>query len=61
MKKGQAKLRIEKSPELISKSVRLPPEMWEKLQALADTTNKSVNTIINIVLDFGLENLDDTD
>lgn len=59
MKKGQAKLKIEKSPELISKSVRLSPQMWEKLQALADEKNKSVNTIINIVLEFGLENLDD--
>lgn len=59
MKKGQPILRIEKSPELISKSVRLPPEMWAKLQEIAERKNKSVNTIINLIVEFGLEHLSD--
>ena len=37
-------------------SVRLKDETVDKLNALADETNRSRNELINILLDFALEN-----
>ena len=37
-------------------SVRLKDETVDKLNALADETNRSRNELINILLDFAIEN-----
>ena len=45
----------------ISKTLRLPENIVEKVQTLANLKNLSFNRTIISLLEFSLENLDDTD
>lgn len=55
------KLRIPENHSGISKTLRLPENIVEKVQALANLKNLSFNKTIISLLEFSLENLDDTD
>ena len=55
------KLKIPENHSGVSKTLRLPENIVEKVQALANLKNLSFNRTIISLLDFSLENLDDTD
>ena len=55
------KLRIPENHSGISKTLRLPENIVEKVQTLANLKNLSFNKTIISLLEFSLENLDDTD
>lgn len=55
------KLKIPKNHSGISKTLRLPENIVEDIQSLADLKNLSFNKTIISLLEFSLENLDDSD
>lgn len=55
------KLKIPENHSGISKTLRLPENIVEDIQNLADLKNLSFNRTIISLLEFSLENLDDTD
>lgn len=55
------KLKIPENHSGISKTLRLPEDIVEKVQILANLKNLSFNRTIISLLEFSLENLDDTD
>ena len=55
------KLKIQENHSGISKTLRLPENIVEKVQTLANLKNLSFNRTIISLLEFSLENLDDTD
>ena len=55
------KLKIPENHSEISKTLRLPENIVEKVQTLANLKNLSFNRTIISLLEFSLENLDDTD
>ena len=55
------KLKIPENHSGVSKTLRLPDNIVEDVQNLADLKNLSFNKTIISLLDFSLENLDDTD
>jgi len=55
------KLKIPENHSGISKTLRLPENIVEDVQNLADLKNLSFNRTIISLLEFSLENLDDTD
>lgn len=56
-----SKLKIPKNHSGISKTLRLPENIVEDVQSLADLKNLSFNKTIISLLEFSLDNLDDTD
>ena len=55
------KLKIPENHSGVSKTLRLPENIVEDVQFLADLKNLSFNKTIISLLEFSLENLDDTD
>ena len=55
------KLKTPENHSGISKTLRLPENIVEKVQTLANLKNLSFNRTIISLLEFSLENLDDTD
>lgn len=55
------KLKIPENHSGISKTLRLPENIVEDVQNLANIKNLSFNKTIISLLEFSLENLDDTD
>ena len=55
------KLKIPENHSGISKTLRLPENIVEKVQTLANLKNLSFNRTIISLLEFSLENLDDND
>lgn len=55
------KLKIPENHSGISKTLRLPENIVEDIQNLADLKNLSFNRTIISLLEFSLENLDDSD
>ena len=55
------KLKIPENHSGVSKTLRLPENIVEDIQNLADLKNLSFNRTIISLLEFSLENLDDTD
>lgn len=55
------KLKIPENHSGISKTLRLPENIVEDVQNLADLKNLSFNRTIISLLEFSLENLDDAD
>ena len=55
------KLKIPENHSGVSKTLRLPENIVEDIQNLADLKNLSFNKTIISLLEFSLENLDDTD
>ena len=55
------KLKIPKNHSGISKTLRLPENIVDDIQNLADLKNLSFNKTIISLLEFSLENLDDAD
>ena len=55
------KLKIPENHSGISETLRLPENIVEKVQTLANLKNLSFNRTIISLLEFSLENLDDTD
>lgn len=55
------KLKIPENHSGISKTLRLPENIVEDVQNLANLKNLSFNKTIISLLEFSLENLDDTD
>ena len=60
-RKNMNKLKIPENHSGISKTLRLPENIVEKVQTLANLKNLSFNRTIISLLEFSLENLDDTD
>lgn len=54
------KFRIEPKREPISKTLRLDEAKWEELEALASKNNMSVNYLITKMIDYALENMEQT-
>ncbi len=55
------KLKIPENHSGISKTLRLPENIVEKVQKLANLKNLSFNKTITTLLEFSLENLDEED
>lgn len=55
------KLKIPENHSGVSKTLRLPENIVEDVQNLADLKNLSFNRTIISLLEFSLENLDDSD
>lgn len=55
------KLKIPENHSGVSKTLRLPENIVEDVQNLADLKKLSFNKTIISLLEFSLENLDDTD
>ena len=55
------KLKIPENHSGVSKTLRLPENIVEDVQKLADLKNLSFNRTIISLLEFSLENLDDAD
>ena len=55
------KLKIPENHSGVSKTLRLPENIVEDVQNLANLKNLSFNKTIISLLEFSLENLDDTD
>ena len=55
------KLKIPKNHSGISKTLRLPEDIVNDIQNLADLKNLSFNKIVISLLEFGLKNLDEED
>ena len=55
------KLKIPENHSGVSKTLRLPENIVEDVQNLADLKNLSFNRTIISLLEFSLGNLDDTD
>ena len=56
-----SKLKIPENHSGVSKTLRLPEDIVEDVQNLADLKKLSFNKTIISLLRFSLENLDDTD
>ncbi len=54
-------LKIPKNHSGISKTLRLPENIVDDLQNLADFKNISFNKVVISLLEFGLDNLDEED
>lgn len=55
------KLKIPKNHSGVSKTLRLPEDIVEDIQHLANLKNLSFNRTIITLLEFSLENLDEAD
>lgn len=55
------KLKIPENHSGVSKTLRLPENIVEDVQSLANLKNLSFNKTIISLLEFSLENLDDSD
>ena len=55
------KLKIPENHSGISKTLRLPDNVIEDIQKLADNKNLSFNRTVITLLKYSLENLDETD
>ena len=55
------KLKIPENHSGISKTLRLPDNVIDDVQNLADNKNLSFNRTVIALLKYSLENLDDTD
>lgn len=55
------KLKIPENHSGISKTLRLPENIVDNIQSLANIKNLSFNRIVISLLEFGLDNLDETD
>lgn len=55
------KLKIPKNHSGISKTLRLPENIVDSIQILSDLKNLSFNRVVISLLEFSLDNLDETD
>lgn len=55
------KLKIPENHSGVSKTLRLPEDIVEDIQNLANIKNLSFNRIVISLLEFGLSNLDEKD
>ncbi len=55
------KLKIPENHSGISKTLRLPENIVDDIQNLANLKNLSFNKIVTSLLEFGLDNLDEED
>lgn len=55
------KLKIPQNHSGISRTLRLPENIVDEVQNLADMKNLSFNKTVSILLEFGLNNLEETD
>lgn len=55
------KLKIPENHSGVSKTLRLPENLVNDVQNLANLKNLSFNKIVITLLEFGLDNLDDDD
>ena len=55
------KLKIPKNNSGITKTIRIPENIEEEIQELANMKDLSFNRVVVALLEFGLDNLDDSD
>lgn len=55
------KLKIPKNNSGITKTIRIPENIEEEIQELANMKELSFNRVVVALLEFGLDNLDDSD
>lgn len=55
------KLRIPENHSGVSKTLRLPENIVDHVQSLANLKNLSFNRVVISLLEFGLDNLDEND
>ena len=56
------KLKIEKSKksnDTITRTIRISSKTFDKINNLAESNNLSFNSVINQIIEYGLENLDE--
>ena len=55
------KLKIPQNHSGISKTLRLPEDLVDNIQILANMKNLSFNRVVTSLLQFAIENIDDED
>lgn len=55
------KLKIPKNNSGITKTIRIPENIEEEIQELASMKDLSFNKVVVALLEFGLDNLDESD
>ena len=55
------KLKIPQNHSGISKTLRLPEDLVDEIQILANMKNLSFNRVVTSLLKFAIENIDDED
>lgn len=55
------KLKIPRNNSGITKTIRIPENIEEEIQELANMKDLSFNRVVVALLEFGLDNLDDSD
>jgi len=55
------KLKIPQNHSGISKTLRLPEDLVDDIQILANMKNLSFNRVVTSLLNFAIENIDDED
>ncbi|MBQ8043931.1 MAG: hypothetical protein IJ272_07280 [Clostridia bacterium] len=55
------KLKIPENHSGISKTLRLPEDLVDEVQTLANIKNLSFNKVVTTLIEFALDNLDEND
>ena len=55
------KLKIPENHSGISKTLRLPEDLVDEVQTLANIKNLSFNKVVTTLIEFSLDNLDEND
>lgn len=59
---GKLKIKKEiKRNDTITRTIRLSGEIFDKISSLAEKNDISFNNVINQIIEYGLQNLDETE
>jgi len=57
---GKLKIsKLEKKNDTITRTIRVSGKIFDKIEDLAEKNNTSFNNVINQIIEFGLDNLDE--
>lgn len=51
--------KLEKKNDTIARTIRVSGKTFDKIEQLAEKNNTSFNNVINQIIEYGLQNLDD--
>ena len=59
---GKLKIKTDKKRnDTITRTIRVSGTTFDKISALAENNNLSFNSVVNQILEYGLENIEDTE
>ena len=59
---GKLKIKTDKKRnDTITRTIRVSGITFDKISALAENNNLSFNSVVNQILEYGLENIEDTE